>query len=83
MRILHIITRLDRGGSAEVVLNLVSGLKEMGHDVFLAVGPTNEPQIDIELFSKNTNITVSYIKSLRRNINPITNCFNGDVFSAR
>lgn len=70
MKILHIITRLDRGGSAEVVLNLVSGLKEKGHDVFLAVGPTVEPQADIKLFSKNTNITVSYIKSLRRDINP-------------
>ncbi|MBI5893793.1 MAG: glycosyltransferase [Deltaproteobacteria bacterium] len=70
MKILHIITRLDRGGSAEVVLNLVSGLKEKGHDVFLAVGPTVEPQADIKLFSKNSNIPVSYLKFLIRNINP-------------
>lgn len=75
MRILHIITRLDRGGSAGVVLDLAAGLKNRGHDVFIATGPTVEPQRDIESFSKETGIKVVHIKPLRRNINLFLDIF--------
>ncbi len=70
MQILHIITRLDRGGSAEVFLNLVAELKKLGHDVSIATGPTVEPQADMDAFSEATGIPVNYIPSLRRNIYP-------------
>lgn len=74
MKTLHIITRLDRGGSAEVVLNLAAGLKNSGYDVFIAVGPTLQPQTDIDLFSIKTGIPIHHIKSLRRDINPLMDC---------
>ena len=70
MRVLHIITRLDKGGSADVFLDLVAGLKGMGYDVFVAVGPTLDPQADINAFSARTGIPVYHIKSLRRDLNP-------------
>lgn len=69
MKILHIITRLDRGGSAEVALDLATGLKNAGHDVFMAVGPTSDPQTDLMEFSKTTDIPLIQSWSLRRNIN--------------
>lgn len=74
MRVLHIITRLDKGGSADVLLDLTSGLREMGHDVFIAVGPTLEPQTDIDAFSLQSEIPVHHIKSLRRDCSPFIDC---------
>ena len=71
MRILHIITRLDRGGSADVVLNLTEGLKNMGHEVFLATGPSCDPQADMVHFSDRTGIPVTHMKYLRREIHPL------------
>ena len=70
MKVLHIITRLDKGGSADVFLDLVAGLKSMGYDVSFAVGPTLDPQADINAFSVSTGIPVYHIKSLRRDLNP-------------
>ena len=40
LRILHVITRLDRGGSAENTLLTVAGLDPERFDITLAVGPT-------------------------------------------
>jgi glycosyltransferase involved in cell wall biosynthesis len=74
MRVLHIITRLDKGGSADVFLDLAAGLKGMGHDVFMAVGPTLEPQTDIKAFSEKTGIPVYDVPSLRRDCLPFTDC---------
>jgi len=74
MRVLHIITRLDKGGSADVLLDLTSGLRSMGHEVFIAVGPTREPQTDIDAFSLKSGIPVHHIKSLRRDCRPFLDC---------
>jgi glycosyltransferase involved in cell wall biosynthesis len=70
VRILHIITRLDKGGSADVFLDLTLGLKEMGHDVCIAVGPTRDPQTDLAAFSSRTGIPVHHIKYLKRDCLP-------------
>ncbi len=40
MRILHIITRLDPGGSSSICLDMVDGLRKKGFDVSLACGRT-------------------------------------------
>ena len=71
MKVLHIITRLDRGGSAEAFLDLVSDLKRLGHDISVATGPVLEPQADIDAFSKATGIQVNYIPFLKRNVDPV------------
>ncbi len=74
MRVLHIITRLDKGGSADVFLDLAAGLKGIGHNVFMAVGPTLEPQTDINAFSEKTGIPHYDVPSLRRSCLPFTDC---------
>ena len=40
LRMLHVITRLDRGGSAENTLLTVAGLDPARYDITVAVGPT-------------------------------------------
>jgi glycosyltransferase involved in cell wall biosynthesis len=74
MRVLHLITRLDKGGSADVLLDLTAGLKGMGHDVSIAVGPTLEPQTDMNAFSRRSGIPVYHIKSLKRDGSLFTDC---------
>ncbi|HEX8949988.1 MAG TPA: glycosyltransferase family 4 protein [Dissulfurispiraceae bacterium] len=64
------ITRLDRGGSAEAFLNLALEFKRMGHDVAIATGPSLNPQADIGDFSKTHGIPVHSLPSLRRDVNP-------------
>lgn len=71
MKILHIITRLDKGGSAEVALSLAEGHKKMGHNVFIAAGSSADSQVNMRHFSKETDIKIIDIPYLRRNVNPL------------
>jgi glycosyltransferase involved in cell wall biosynthesis len=46
-RVIHIITRLDKGGSAETTLHIVSSLSMEKYDVFLAHGLSRESNMSI------------------------------------
>ena len=48
MKILHLITRMDRGGSA--VNTLLSGIEQcrLGHQVTLAFGPSFESDMSLQ-----------------------------------
>lgn len=70
LKILHIITRLDKGGSADVVLGLVKGLKERGEDVSIVVGKTMDPHTDLSAYVERTGIGIISIPFLRRDVNP-------------
>ena len=54
MKVLYIITRLDRGGSAEVVLDLCSRMKNRGHDVVLVYGKTDKPVMDLNEYAETS-----------------------------
>lgn len=45
MRILHLITRMDRGGSAVNTLNSALAQQREGHVVHLAIGPSSESEM--------------------------------------
>jgi len=70
--ILHVITRLDRGGSAEVVLELARLLAGRGARVGIVVGRTVEPQTDLESFSSRTGIPVFVVPRLVRRVAPLS-----------
>ncbi|MBI5326785.1 MAG: glycosyltransferase family 4 protein [Deltaproteobacteria bacterium] len=70
-KIIHIITRLDKGGSADIVLKLSAELKNRGYDVGILSGLTTDPVADIEGFTKKTGIEIKFIPYLQRNINPL------------
>ncbi|MFQ5706408.1 MAG: glycosyltransferase family 4 protein [bacterium] len=69
-KILLIVTRLDKGGSAESTLYLARRLKERGHLVHLISGRTQEPETDLEAFAQQTGVPIVFLPCLRRNLNP-------------
>ncbi|MHB9027334.1 MAG: GT4 family glycosyltransferase PelF [Candidatus Latescibacterota bacterium] len=70
--ILHVITRLDRGGSSGVVLDLAQSFRARGARVGIAVGPTNEPQEDLETFARETGVVFIPISHLVRKVSPFS-----------
>jgi len=70
--ILHVITRLDRGGSAEVVLELARLLAEHGARVGIVVGRTVEPQVELDSFRSRTGIPVFTVPRLIRKVSPLS-----------
>ena len=69
--IVHIVTRLDRGGAAEVILDLVKALSQHGMRVTLIVGKTDNPQTDLSEFCTQNGIALYIIPNLIRSVSPI------------
>ncbi|MGD9202059.1 MAG: glycosyltransferase, partial [Chitinispirillia bacterium] len=74
--ILHIITRLDCGGSAENTLLTSIGFAEKKHEVTVLYG-SNHPSSENEKIAKEAGVTFVRCKYLVRNISPINDflCF--------
>jgi len=70
MRILHIITRLDRGGSAEAVMQIGERLSRKGHEVKIITGLTEDPQENFEAYAKRAGVPITLISEFRREVNP-------------
>lgn len=71
MKVLELITRLDKGGAPRVFLHLIKGLKEQGIEVTMASGPSQQPEEDPWEFSRKTHIPYHPLSSLRREISPV------------
>jgi len=71
VKVLELITRLDKGGAPRVFLNLISGLKKQGIEVTMASGPSQQPEEDPEEFSRKSHIPYHPLPSLRREISPM------------
>lgn len=67
-KILYIITRLDRGGSAEAVLQWAARMKILNHDVKVVAGRTVEPHVDLQEYSLQNDVPVIIIDTLLREI---------------
>ena len=70
MKVLQLITRLDKGGAPRVFLKLISGLKEHGIEIVMATGPSRQPEEDPWKFSRRSHISYHPLPSLRRDIAP-------------
>ena len=69
--VLRIITRLDRGGSARVVLDLTKELSEDGVHGVIITGKTVEPETDLEAYAAGHNIDLYHVPQLVREISPL------------
>jgi len=69
--ILHIITRLDKGGSADMLLDLARIQAENGSRVAIALGKTVDPQCDLEQYALQTGVIIFHIPSLLRSPSPL------------
>lgn len=72
VRVLHVITRLDRGGSAENTLLTAAGANSRRFDVELAAGPTQGPRSPTEARARQAGVRFIDIPNLLRAIRPFS-----------
>lgn len=70
VKVLELITRLDKGGAPRVFLKLIRGLKEQGIEVAMASGPSGRPEEEPGEFARKSHISYYPVSSLRREISP-------------
>ncbi|MFH1259479.1 MAG: glycosyltransferase family 4 protein [Elusimicrobiota bacterium] len=70
MKIVNIITRLDRGGSTENVLLTVNSLAKKGHECTLIYGRTQDSDVELENEAEKNGVKFIFINDLARSINP-------------
>jgi len=69
-RVLHVITRLERGGSSDCTLWQAIGAARRGHEVILASGPTDAPSPLLAVASRQPGLTLVTLPALGRPIRP-------------
>ncbi len=70
MRVLHVITRLIRGGAPRVVLGLCSGLAARGHEVHLATGTETGSEGSLLEEARSCGLPVHEVPELVREPSP-------------
>ena len=71
MKVLHIITRLDRGGSADNTLLSCIGQRRRGHEVVLAAGPGLTEESPLRPRAESEGVELVRIPSLVRAVDPL------------
>lgn len=74
MKVLQLITRLDKGGAPRVFFQLIRGLTEQGIEIVMASGPSQQPEEDPGEFSQRLHIPYHPLSHLRRDIAPVHDC---------
>ncbi|MCD4780914.1 MAG: glycosyltransferase family 4 protein [Candidatus Omnitrophica bacterium] len=71
IKVLHIITRLDLGGSATNTLETVKRLDKQKYDTHLISGNTSDPNHDIARYIKDNDIDCTFMPALQRPVHPL------------
>ena len=66
MRICHVITRLIVGGAQENTVSTCVGLRKLGHDVDLVIGPQTGPEGSLCDQAKAAGVPIIVVEELRR-----------------
>ncbi len=69
IKLIHIITRLDKGGSAENTFLTLKGLDKSRYEVSLITGPVENPSQDRRNQIEESGVNDIQVPQLRRNIN--------------
>jgi len=70
MRICHVITRLIVGGAQENTVSTCIGLRKLGHEVDLVIGPQAGPEGSLYNQAKAAGVPITIVDELRRTPNP-------------
>ena len=70
MKICHVITRLIVGGAQENTVSTCIGLRKLGHDVDLLIGPQTGPEGSLYDQAKAAGVPIIVVEELRRALNP-------------
>ena len=68
IKVIHIITRLDKGGSAENTFLTLKGLDKSRYQVSLIAGPVDDPSQDRRSHLEESGVRYIQVPQLRRNI---------------
>src|ERR1017187_5543907 len=71
MKICHVITRLIVGGAQENTVSTCIGLRKLGHDVDLVIGPQTGPEGSLYDQAKAAGVPIIVVEELRRAPNPL------------
>jgi len=71
LSILHVITRLDRGGSSDCTLLQAIGAVRRGHRVTLACGPSRKPSPLLSEARRASGLEIVDVPELRRELSPL------------
>lgn len=72
IKIAEVITRMDWGGSPDIVRLLCSSLDPERFELILITSPVKAPTLATKEFLENFKDKVIYVKQLQREINPLT-----------
>ena len=75
IRVLHIITRLERGGAPAVLLEVLQRCDTSQFEHHIATGLSQAPEDDMIPFAKDTGFRVVVIPSLIRDIHPFLDIY--------
>lgn len=70
MRIGHVITRLIVGGAQENTVSTCIGLRKLGHEVDLVIGPQTGPEGSLYDQATSAGVPITIVEELRRTPNP-------------
>jgi glycosyltransferase involved in cell wall biosynthesis len=70
MRICHVITRLIVGGAQENTVATCIGLRKLGHEVDLVIGPQTGPEGSLYGQARAAGVPIVIVDELRREPNP-------------
>src|ERR1035437_3169869 len=71
MRICHVITRLIVGGAQENTVTTCIGLRKLGHDVDLVIGPETGPEGSLHDQEQAAGVPMIVVEQLRRAPSPL------------
>ena len=69
-RVLHVITRLDKGGSSTNTLETMARLDQEKYELVLIYGQTHDPNQEVQKFLQRHNIHAVLMPSLKRDLHP-------------
>jgi glycosyltransferase involved in cell wall biosynthesis len=70
MKTCHVITRLIVGGAQENTVSTCIGLRKLGHEVDLVIGPQTGPEGSLYNQAKAAGVPITIVDELRRAPNP-------------
>jgi glycosyltransferase involved in cell wall biosynthesis len=71
MKICHVITRLIVGGAQENTVSTCIGLRKLGHEVDLVIGPQTGPEGSLYDQAKAAGVPIIVVEELQRAPNPL------------
>ncbi|MCM8796424.1 MAG: glycosyltransferase family 4 protein [Candidatus Omnitrophica bacterium] len=75
LKIAEVVTRMDWGGSPDIIMTICTALDKTRYDIKLIIGPTEHPSVSTKKFLEEFKNNLIVVPWLRRDINPWRDLF--------